>query len=221
LRSDYTLTSDASPVGNRGVRPKFETFFYSIWYASERCDKESCGTHHVRYAVCAIGPIRRYASPLWNDDSEGFLLRVSTNFLMERFNWIGNPNAWVSLVTLTFSKVFSGLTMSFSFRFLLENCPAPNKGTPRTIGLASALITRILLLLSIKWLMELTKPLETIFAHTFSGRDCPFCRGLFLIAKSTHEIHVKFEAAWRRSDCRGSRRSSGDAGSDRAPRHRF
>jgi predicted tellurium resistance membrane protein TerC len=57
-------------------------------------------------------------------------------------------------------------------------------------------ITRILLLLSIKWLMGLTKPLGTIFSHSFSGRDLIlFAGGLFLIAKSTREIHVKLETA--------------------------
>jgi predicted tellurium resistance membrane protein TerC len=59
-----------------------------------------------------------------------------------------------------------------------------------------ALVTRILLLLSIKWLMGLTEPLGAVFSHPVSGRDLILIAGgLFLIAKSTHEIHIKLEAA--------------------------
>jgi predicted tellurium resistance membrane protein TerC len=115
---------------------------------------------------------------------------------MEWFNWIGDANAWVSLVTLTFLEIVLGIDNVIFISILAGKLPSAQQGTARTIGLALALITRILLLLSIKWLMELTKPLGTIFAHTFSGRDLIlFAGGLFLIAKSTHEIHVKLEAA--------------------------
>jgi predicted tellurium resistance membrane protein TerC len=115
---------------------------------------------------------------------------------MEWFNWIGDPDAWVSLVTLTFLEIVLGIDNVIFISILAGKLPHAQQGSARTIGLALALISRILLLLSIKWLMELTKPLGTIFAHTFSGRDLIlFAGGLFLIAKSTHEIHVKLEAA--------------------------
>jgi predicted tellurium resistance membrane protein TerC len=124
------------------------------------------------------------------------LLRVDPNFRMEWFNWIGDPNAWVSLVTLTFLEIVLGIDNVIFISILAGKLPHAQQGSARTIGLALALITRIVLLLSIKWLMELTKPLGTIFAHSFSGRDLIlFAGGLFLIAKSTHEIHVKLEAA--------------------------
>jgi predicted tellurium resistance membrane protein TerC len=115
---------------------------------------------------------------------------------MEWFNWIGDPNSWVGLVTLTFLEIVLGIDNVIFISILAGKLPRAQQGKARTIGLALALITRILLLLSIKWLMELTKPLGSIFGHTFSGRDLIlFAGGLFLIAKSTHEIHAKLESA--------------------------
>src|ERR1700722_9064649 len=115
---------------------------------------------------------------------------------MEWFSWVGDPNSWVSLVTLTFLEIVLGIDNVIFISILAGKLPPHQQGKARTIGLAFALITRILLLLSIKWLMELTKPLGTIFSHAFSGRDLILLAGgLFLIAKSTHEIHVKLEGA--------------------------
>jgi predicted tellurium resistance membrane protein TerC len=115
---------------------------------------------------------------------------------MDWINWVSDPNAWVSLVTLTFLEVVLGIDNVIFISILAGKLPPAQQAHARTIGLGLALITRILLLLSIKWLMELTKPLGTIFSHAFSGRDLIlFAGGLFLIAKSTHEIHVKLEAA--------------------------
>src|ERR1700733_5369549 len=104
---------------------------------------------------------------------------------MEWLNWIGDPNAWVSLVTLTFLEIVLGIDNVIFISILAGKLPAAQQAKTRTIGLALALITRILLLLSIQWLMGLTKPLGTIFSHSFSGRDLIlFVGGLFLIAKS-------------------------------------
>ena len=115
---------------------------------------------------------------------------------MEWLSWIGDPNAWVSLVTLTFLEIVLGIDNVIFISILAGKLPPDQQSQARTIGLAFALITRILLLLSIKWLMELTKPLGTIFSHAFSGRDLILLAGgLFLIAKSTHEIHAKLETA--------------------------
>jgi predicted tellurium resistance membrane protein TerC len=115
---------------------------------------------------------------------------------MEWFNWIGDPNSWVSLVTLTLLEIVLGIDNVIFISILAGKLPRAQQGKARTLGLALALITRILLLLSIKWLMELTKPIGSIFGHPFSGRDLIlFAGGLFLIAKSTHEIHLKLEAA--------------------------
>jgi predicted tellurium resistance membrane protein TerC len=115
---------------------------------------------------------------------------------MEWISWVGDPNAWLSLVTLTFLEIVLGIDNVIFISILAGKLPPDQQGKARTIGLALALITRILLLLSIKWLMQLTQPLGTIFSHAFSGRDLILLAGgLFLIAKSTHEIHAKLEAA--------------------------
>jgi predicted tellurium resistance membrane protein TerC len=115
---------------------------------------------------------------------------------MAWFSWVGDPNAWVSLITLTFLEIVLGIDNVIFISILAGKLPVVQQPKARTIGLALALVTRILLLLSIKWLMGLTKPLGTIFSHPFSGRDLILLAGgLFLIAKSTHEIHVKLEAA--------------------------
>jgi predicted tellurium resistance membrane protein TerC len=115
---------------------------------------------------------------------------------MEWFSWVDDPNAWVSLITLTFLEIVLGIDNVIFISILAGKLPAVQQAKARTIGLALALITRILLLLSIKWLIGLTEPLGTIFSHTFSSRDLILLAGgLFLIAKSTHEIHVKLETA--------------------------
>ena len=115
---------------------------------------------------------------------------------MDWISWIADPNAWISLVTLTFLEIVLGIDNVIFISILAGKLPLAQQGKARTIGLALALITRLLLLLSIKWLMGLTKPLGSVFSHPFSGRDLIlFAGGLFLIAKSTHEIHVKLETA--------------------------
>jgi predicted tellurium resistance membrane protein TerC len=115
---------------------------------------------------------------------------------MDWISWIGDPNAWISLVTLTFLEIVLGIDNVIFISILAGKLPLVQQGKARTIGLALALITRLLLLLSIKWLMGLTEPLGSVFSHPFSGRDLIlFAGGLFLIAKSTHEIHVKLETA--------------------------
>jgi predicted tellurium resistance membrane protein TerC len=72
-------------------------------------------------------------------------------------------------VTLTFLEIVLGIDNVIFISILAGKLPPGQQRKARTIGLAFALITRILLLLSIKWLMELTKPLGTLFSHAFSG----------------------------------------------------
>src|ERR1700759_1623541 len=91
------------------------------------------------------------------------------DFLMGWLNWVGDPNAWVSLVTLTFLEIVLGIDNVIFISILAGKLPPNQRARARTIGLGLALITRILLLLSIKWLMGLTEPLGTIFSHPFSG----------------------------------------------------
>ena len=96
---------------------------------------------------------------------------------MEWFRWVGDPNAWVSLVTLTFLEIVLGIDNVIFISILAGKLPAAQQAKTRTIGLALALITRILLLLSIKSLMGLTKPLGTIFSRFFQRERSDFiCR---------------------------------------------
>ena len=115
---------------------------------------------------------------------------------MEWISWVSDPNAWVSLAVLTFLEIVLGIDNVIFISILAGKLPRGKQAKARTLGLAFALITRILLLLSIKWLMGLTRPLGAVFSHEFSGKDLIlFAGGLFLIAKSTLEIHAKLEEA--------------------------
>jgi predicted tellurium resistance membrane protein TerC len=115
---------------------------------------------------------------------------------MEWISWVSDPNAWVSLAVLTFLEIVLGIDNVIFISILAGKLPLGQQAKARRLGLAFALITRILLLLGIKWLMGLTKPLGAVFSHEFSGKDLIlFAGGLFLIAKSTLEIHAKLEEA--------------------------
>jgi len=115
---------------------------------------------------------------------------------MEWISWVSDPNAWVSLAVLTFLEIVLGIDNVIFISILAGKLPHGEQAKARTLGLAFALITRILLLLSIKWSMGLTRPLGAVFSHEFSGKDLIlFAGGLFLIAKSTLEIHAKLEEA--------------------------
>jgi predicted tellurium resistance membrane protein TerC len=115
---------------------------------------------------------------------------------MEWINWANDPSAWVSLAVLTFLEIVLGIDNVIFISILAGKLPDGQQAKARTLGLALALVTRILLLLSIKWLMGLTKTLVTVFSHEFSGKDLILLAGgLFLIAKSTMEMHAKLEAA--------------------------
>jgi predicted tellurium resistance membrane protein TerC len=113
---------------------------------------------------------------------------------MDWLGWAYDPNAWVTLVTLTVLEIVLGIDNVVFISILTGKLPEVQQAKARTTGLALALITRILLLLCIKWLMGLTKPFFAVFAHEFSGKDLIFIAGgLFLIAKSTQEIHARME----------------------------
>ena len=90
---------------------------------------------------------------------------------MEWISWVDDPSAWVSLVVLTFLEIVLGIDNVIFISILAGKLPPGQQAKARTIGLALDLITRILLLLSIKWLMGLTRPLGSVFSHEFSGKD--------------------------------------------------
>ena len=107
--------------------------------------------------------------------------------------WITHPEGWVALLTLTALEIVLGIDNIIFISILSGKLPPAQQARARTLGLALAMFTRIGLLLSLTWVMSLTQPLFTI-VKDFSGRDLILViGGLFLIAKSTHEIHDKLE----------------------------
>jgi predicted tellurium resistance membrane protein TerC len=105
-----------------------------------------------------------------------------------------SPEAWIALVTLTVLEIVLGIDNIIFISILSGKLPAEQQAKARTIGLALATITRVLLLLSLTWVMGLTAPMFVLLGNEISGRDLILLLGgLFLIAKSTHEIHDKLE----------------------------
>lgn len=113
-------------------------------------------------------------------------------------NWIADPQVWISLLTLTLLEIVLGIDNIVFISILASKLPKDQQPKARQLGLMLALITRILLLCGI-WLMaQLTQPLFGFkvvgFEFSFSGRDLILLGGgLFLMAKSVHEIHEKLE----------------------------
>jgi predicted tellurium resistance membrane protein TerC len=108
--------------------------------------------------------------------------------------WISDPEIWVALVTLTALEVVLGIDNVVFISILAGKLPPEDQKRARTVGLGVAMISRILLLLSISVIIELTEPIFTILDEEFSGRDLILLGGgLFLLAKSTFEIHDKLE----------------------------
>jgi predicted tellurium resistance membrane protein TerC len=109
-------------------------------------------------------------------------------------DWITNPEAWIALVTLTALEIVLGIDNIVFISILAGKLPAHQRERARRLGLGAAMIMRIGLLLSIAWIVRLTQPLFTVLGNEISGRDIILIGGgLFLIAKSTHEIHDKLE----------------------------
>src|SRR5262245_22780831 len=102
----------------------------------------------------------------------------------------------IALVTLAALEVVLGIDNIVFISILTGKLPEGQRPRARRLGLLVALVTRVLLLLSLTWVMSLTAHLFTVRAHPVSGRDLIlFCGGLFLIGKATVEIHGKLEGA--------------------------
>ena len=109
-------------------------------------------------------------------------------------DFLTDPQAWIALVTLLALEIVLGVDNIIFISILAGKLPEAQRKRARTLGLGLALITRILLLLSLSWVIGLTAPLFTVFGQEISGRDLILILGgLFLLAKSTHEMHQQLE----------------------------
>jgi len=116
-------------------------------------------------------------------------------------DWITNPEIWISLVTLTVLEIVLGIDNIVFISILAGKLPKEQQAKARQTGLMLALVTRVLLLCGLAWMVKLTAPLFEIPTlgilhepHPVSGRDLILIvGGLFLLWKSTHEIHEKME----------------------------
>jgi predicted tellurium resistance membrane protein TerC len=108
--------------------------------------------------------------------------------------WLADPQAWIGLLTLTVLEVVLGIDNIIFISILSSKLPRDDQTKARRLGLIGAFLTRILLLLSIAWIVRLTTPLFSAASFDFSGRAIILLLGgLFLIAKATYEIHEKLE----------------------------
>ena len=120
-------------------------------------------------------------------------------------DWVANPEVWISLVTLTVLEIVLGIDNVIFISILASRLDGSQSDTAgsgarspadraRVVGLSLAMGMRVLLLLGISWIVRLTTPLFSVFGHELSGRDLILLGGgLFLLGKSTFEIHHKLE----------------------------
>ena len=110
------------------------------------------------------------------------------------FAWLTSPEAWIALGTLTALEIVLGIDNVIFISILVSRLPASKRNFSRNMGLILAMVTRLLLLISIVWVVSLTAPWFSIFSQEISGRDIILIAGgLFLLTKATHEIHGSLE----------------------------
>jgi predicted tellurium resistance membrane protein TerC len=110
------------------------------------------------------------------------------------FDWIASPEAWIALATLTALEIVLGIDNIIFISITVAKLPEEQRQRARVLGLGLAMFTRIALLLSLAWIMGLTEPFFTVLNEAISGRDIILIGGgLFLLAKSTMEIHDSLE----------------------------
>jgi predicted tellurium resistance membrane protein TerC len=111
-----------------------------------------------------------------------------------QMDWLTDPQIWIALATLTFLEIVLGVDNIIFISILSGKLPPAQQPRARRIGLLGAMVTRVLLLFSLAWIIRLTQPWFTVVGQEISGRDLILILGgLFLIAKSTYEIHDKLE----------------------------
>lgn len=110
--------------------------------------------------------------------------------------WIADPQIWIAFLTLAVLELVLGIDNVIFISILSGKLPEKDQKRARLIGLSLALIMRVILLFSLTWVMGLVEPLFTVMGQTVSGRDLILLvGGLFLIFKSTHEIHGSLEGS--------------------------
>jgi predicted tellurium resistance membrane protein TerC len=108
--------------------------------------------------------------------------------------WLADPQIWIAFITLTVLELVLGIDNIVFISILAGKLPVEQQSKARYVGLALALVMRVILLFSLTWVIGLTAPLFTVFGQEISGRDLVLLTGgLFLLAKSTHEIHGSLE----------------------------
>ena len=117
-----------------------------------------------------------------------------SGWLQGAFGWTSSAEGWIALATLTILEIVLGIDNIVFISILAGKLRVEDRARARKIGLSLAMFIRIALLWSITWVMRLTTPWFVAFGNEISGRDMILLvGGLFLIAKSTHEIHEKLE----------------------------
>ena len=110
------------------------------------------------------------------------------------FEWLVQPDAWIALGTLAALEIVLGIDNIIFLSVLVGRLPPTQRVFSRRIGLGLAMTARLVLLFSISWVIGLTEPWLTLFSHAISGRDFILIGGgMFLLAKSTLEIHHSLE----------------------------
>ena len=110
------------------------------------------------------------------------------------FEWIASPEAWIALATLTALEIVLGIDNIIFISILVSRLPEHQREFGRKVGLSLAMLTRLALLASIAWVMSLREPWFSVLGQEISGRDLILIvGGLFLLFKSTHEIHNSLE----------------------------
>ena len=112
------------------------------------------------------------------------------------FEWIASPEAWIALGTLAALEIVLGIDNIIFLSILVGRLPEKQRAFARRLGLGLAMFARLALLFSISWVMGLTETWFTVLGNDISGRDVILIGGgLFLLAKSTQEIHHSLEGA--------------------------
>ncbi|MEG2805013.1 TerC family protein [Stenotrophomonas sp.] len=115
--------------------------------------------------------------------------------------WLADPSIWLGLATLVVLEIVLGIDNLVFIAILADKLPPHQRDRARLIGLGLALLMRLVLLAALAWIMKLTEPLLSLFAHSFSGRDLILLGGgLFLLFKGTMELHERLEGRAHEAD---------------------